>query len=220
MSDFLKGVGIGLAGNGVARAVQNVALAPYLAAIKQRQAMTDAALADLRGTQAALERGKLNVFNGILDGTVDPTRATQARYAISGKPAYGNGNVPGVPINYQTGEMPVGNQLAYKAYLDEVWAKQKKLQALAESAKASAANSYSSAARHKAETGLIPYKKQKLEAETRYTSDRTKNPQRYSRNGVHEYMTEGEFVPSPAQQKALKDYLSGKISRQQLEETK
>lgn len=220
MSDFLNGVGAGLTGNGLSRAAQNVALAPYLAAIKQRQAMTDAALADMRGARAALERGKLDVFNGVLNGTIDPTRGTQANYAISGNAPYGRGNVAGTALNYQTGEMPVGNPAAYQAYLAEAAAQQRRLQALAESAKASAANSYASAGRHRAETGLVPYKQQKLQAETRYTSDRAKNPPRYSRNGGHVYMAGGEFTPSPTQQKALKDYLAGKISRKQLEETK
>lgn len=49
MSDFFRGVGIGLAGigngtNGIARAVNNFALAPYVAAIKAQQARSAAAL--------------------------------------------------------------------------------------------------------------------------------------------------------------------------------
>lgn len=49
MSDFFRGVGIGLAGigngtNGIARAVNNFALAPYITAIKAQQARSAAAL--------------------------------------------------------------------------------------------------------------------------------------------------------------------------------
>ncbi|MCZ4065460.1 hypothetical protein NB636_02025 [Oxalobacter aliiformigenes] len=49
MSDFLKGVGIGLAGigngaNGIARAVQSLSMAPYAAALKEQQARSAAAV--------------------------------------------------------------------------------------------------------------------------------------------------------------------------------
>ena len=213
MSDFLRGVGTGLAGSrGIARAVNNFAMAPYIAAIKQRQAMTDAALAELRGTQAELERRRLGVVNGILDGTVDPTKGAQAFSAIDGKAPYGNGNVPGVAINYQTGDMRVGDPSVYGAYLAKAIAEQKRLQAQANSANALAG-------RHKAETGLVPYKRQKLEAETR----RIDNPGHYSRGNAGQSGGRyglGSFTPSPSQQQALKDYLEGKISRKQLEEAR
>lgn len=174
MSDFLRGVGTGLAGSrGIARAVNNFALAPYIAAIKEQQARSDAAVAELRGTQAELERRRLGVFNGVLDGTVDPTKGAQASYAIAGKAPYGNGNVPGVSTNYQTGDMKVGDPSVYGAYLAKALAEQKRLQAQANSANALAG-------RHRAETGLVPYRKQKLEAET----GRTKNPGHYSRGNV------------------------------------
>ena len=54
MSDFLKGVGTGLAGsNGIAGAVRSIALAPYLAAIQEQKARSQAAVQALNEAKLA-----------------------------------------------------------------------------------------------------------------------------------------------------------------------
>ena len=256
MSDFLKGVGTGLAGSrGIARAVNNFAMAPYIAAIKEQRARSDAAVRALNEVKARVEQYQLdrseemyrNYKNGdqsyrsgafgkvganpddlgraaridmenvivrdLLSGKARPEdfRNYNAYNAAQKGKMYSNGNVPGNILS-QLGEAIIANRAANDAAVAKLRAEGAKNHAQANSANALAG-------RHRAETGLVPYRKQKLEAET----DRAKNPGHYSRGNAGrsgERYGLGGFTPSPSQQQALKDYLEGKISRKQLEEAR
>ena len=66
MSDFMRGVGTGFTGAGIAKAVNNVALAPYLAAIQEQRAKSEAALAALRDAKASREMMSQDMFGRML----------------------------------------------------------------------------------------------------------------------------------------------------------
>lgn len=66
MSDFMRGMGAGFSGAGIARAVNNVALAPYLAAIQEQRAKSEAALAALRDAKASREMMSQDMYGRML----------------------------------------------------------------------------------------------------------------------------------------------------------
>lgn len=88
MSDFSRGLLSGFAGsNGIARAVRNVSLAPYAAAMQAQRARSDAAV-------QALNEAKLAEMNRNREG-LDASRSYLARHmgiapaALQGAPDYG-----------------------------------------------------------------------------------------------------------------------------------
>lgn len=72
MSDFMRGVGTGFAGTGIAKAINNVALAPYLAAIQEQRARSEAALAALRDAKAGKEMMSQDMYGRMLGRYNDP----------------------------------------------------------------------------------------------------------------------------------------------------
>lgn len=62
----MRGVGAGMTGAGISKAINNVALAPYLAAIQEQRSRSEAALAALRDAQAGKEMMSQDMYNRML----------------------------------------------------------------------------------------------------------------------------------------------------------
>lgn len=135
MSDFMRGVRAGLSGSGgMQQAARRFVLTPYLAAIEEQRARSEAARQAINEVRARTEQGNAaridmenTVASDLLSGNARPEafRNYNAYNAARAGKMYSNGNMPGNILS-QLGEVLIANRAANEAALEKLRAESAK----------------------------------------------------------------------------------------------